>query len=190
MNPISTSFEWVTFLHGGYVAFVFGVLFFGALAFRQVLDNLAVQRLQMGEDLDSYLDASVAIGLLATWSSLILLVIVFYGILPATIYLYALPLILIVQCLQITLRTYFQRTLVKTRGIVVRSILFDAVKTANFDDIVVVRFVPGSLFVKVIIGLQNEEIGFRIFSFSAESLEHLLGRSTRAPILWSTDHPN
>ena len=64
MNPISTTFQWETFLHGGYVAFVFAVLFFGALAFRQVIDNLEVKRLKMGEDLDSYVDAVISTGLM------------------------------------------------------------------------------------------------------------------------------
>ena len=187
MNVVSTSFQWLTFLHGGYVAFVFAVLFLGALAFRQVLDNLEVRRLKQGEDLDSYLDAGVSIALLAAWSILLILVIVVYGILPASIYIYALPLIFIVQCLQLSLRAYFQRTLIKTQGIVVRSILFDSIKTARFDELVVIRLIPSRLFVKVRLGLPKEEIGFRIFSFSAESFELLLGRHTRAPILWSTE---
>ena len=52
---------------------------------------------------------------------------------------------------------------------------------------VVVRFVRHKLYVgDVRIGLPNEEVGFRIFAFSAEALERELMHATRAPILWST----
>ena len=107
------SFDWTTLLHAGYVAFVFGVLFFGALAFRQVLDNLEVRRLSMGEDRDSFLDAAGGIASGAVLVLLVLLLIICYGILTPTVFVYAIPLVLGVQWLQITLRLVFQRTLVR-----------------------------------------------------------------------------
>lgn len=179
-------FDWTTFLHAGYVAFVFGVLFFGALAFRQVLDNLEVRRLSMGEDRDSFLDAAGGIVSAAVLVLLVPLLIICYGMLTPTVFIYAIPLVLGVQWLQITLRLIFQRTLVRTRGLVVRSVLFDKVKAVPFSEIVMVRFVKGTLWTDVRVGLPNEEIGFRIFSFSADQLERLIQSATTAPVLWTS----
>ena len=184
MNP--PNFEWITFLHAGYVAFVFGVLFFGALAFRQVLDNLDVRRLAMGEDRDSFIDAAGGIVSGMVLTALVLLCIVCYGILVPSVFVYAIPLVLGVQWMQITLRLVFQRTLVRTRGLVVRSVLFDRVRAIPFEEIVMVRFVKGKLWTEVHVGLQKEEIGFRIFSFSADQLQRLIEGGTTAPILWSS----
>ena len=180
------SFDWTTFLHAGYVAFVFGVLFFGALAFRQVLDNLEVRRLSMGEDRDSFLDAAGAIVSGAVLVLLVLLLIICYGMLRPTVFVYAIPLVLGVQWLQITLRLILQRTLVRTRGLVIRSVLFDRVAAVPFTEIVMVRFVKGRLWTDVRIGLPNEEIGFRIFSFSADQLQRLIQSGTTAPVLWTS----
>ena len=186
MTPSSPSFEFSTFLHAGYVAFAFGVLFFGALAFRQVLDDLSVKGLAMGEDLDGYLDAAGITVAGIAWIALVPAVVFCYGILSPSVYIYAIPLILAVHTLQITLRIIFQRTLVRTRGLVVRSVMFERVKAIAFDQIVMVRFVKGMLWTEVRVGLPQEEVGFRIFSFSAQSLERTIQSATTAPVLWSS----
>lgn len=186
-------FDWQTFFHAGYVAFVFSVLFFGALAFRQIVDNLEVKRLQLGEDRDSFLDAPAASVLGLGWLILLFLGPVIYLNVAPSIYSYALPLIVAVQLLQLSLRTFFQRMQVKTRGLVIRSLLFGEVKGFPFSDIVMIRFVQDRFWVDVRIGLKNEEAGFRIFSFSAASLERMLEASCTAPILWATkesERPN
>ncbi len=179
-------FDWQTFFHAGYVAFVFGVLFFGALAFRQIVDNLEVKRLQLGEDRDCFLDAPIAVVLGSAWLGVLLLGPVMYLNLPPSVYGYALPLIIGVQLLQLSLRTFYQRTQVKTRGLVVRSIMFDKVRGLPFAEIVMIRFIQDRFWVEVRIGLQNEEAGFRIFSFSAATLERMLQASCTVPILWAS----
>ncbi len=180
-------------LHAAYVAFVFGVLFFGALAFRQILDDLAVKGLAMGEDRDSFLDAAWVVVMAAGWIGVGILGLICYGLLPPSIYAYAVPMVIGVQVLQLTLRLVFQRTQVKTRGLVVRSVLFDRVRAVDYTEIVVVRFVPGRFWTEVWIGLPAEEVGFRIFSFSGEAVERLLRSATTAPVLWSapsvSEHP-
>lgn len=179
-------FDWETFFHAGYVAFVFSVLFLGALAFRQIVDNLEVKRLQLGEDRDSFLDAPVTIILGVGWLVILFFAPFVYLNVAPTVYAYALPLILCVQLLQLTLRTFFQRTQIKTRGLVIRSLLFGQVRGLAFADIVMIRFVQDRFWVDVRIGLKNEESGFRIFSFSAASLERMLEASCTAPILWAS----
>lgn len=186
-------FDWQTFFHAGYVAFVFAVLFFGALAFRQIVDNLEVKRLQLGEDRDSFLHAPTILLLGGAWSVVLVVGPFLYLNISPTVYSYALPLILGVQLLQLTMRAFFQRTQVKTRGLVVRSLLFDKVRGLPFSDIVMIRFVQDRFWVDVRIGLKNEEAGFRIFSFSAASLERMLEASCSAPILWASkesERPN
>lgn len=186
-------FDWQTFFHAGYVAFVFAVLFFGALAFRQIVDNLEVKRLQLGEDRDSFLQAPTILLLGGAWSVVLVVGPFLYLKISPTVYSYALPLILGVQLLQLTMRAFFQRTQVKTRGLVVRSLMFDKVRGLPFSDIVMIRFVQDRFWVDVRIGLKNEEAGFRIFSFSAASLERMLEASCSAPILWASkesERPN
>jgi hypothetical protein len=183
-------FDWQTFFHAAYVAFVFAVLLFGALAFRQVVDDLEVRALQLGEDRESFLDAPVALVLGSAWILVCLITMVVFARLEPSIYGYALPLILTAQILQLTLRTVFQRTQVKTRGLIVRSILFHTVRPVPYGEIVMVRFVRHRFWVEVRVGLKNEEVGFRIFSFSAPTLEHLFEASTSAPILWTSDSVN
>ena len=186
-------FDWQTFFHAGYVAFVFAVLFFGALAFRQIVDNLEVKRLQLGEDRDSFLQAPTILLLGGAWSVVLVVGPFLYVNISPTVYSYALPLILSVQLLQLTMRAFFQRTQVKTRGLVVRSLMFDKVRGLPFSDIVMIRFVQDRFWVDVRIGLKNEEAGFRIFSFSAASLERMLEASCSAPILWASkesERPN
>ena len=65
-----------TFIHAAYVAFVFAVVYIGALAFRQVVDDMEVKALKMGEDRDSFVDAAGAIALLAMWAAILIMVIV------------------------------------------------------------------------------------------------------------------
>lgn len=183
-------FDWQTFFHAAYVAFVFAVLLFGALAFRQVVDDLEVRALQLGEDRESFLDAPVTLALGLAWLLVGLITLVAFARLEPSIYGYALPLILGVQVMQLTLRTVFQKTQIKTRGLVVRSILFHGVRPVPYEEIVMVRFVRHRFWVEVRVGLKNEEVGFRIFSFSAPSLEHLFEASCSAPILWTSDSVN
>ncbi len=176
--------EQIAFLHASYVAFVFTVLLFGALAYRQVLDNADVRRLQMGEDRDSFLDGPAALLLGLGLLALVPVCIYCYGIAGPSIYAYALPQVAFVQLLQLGLRLYFQRTLVRTKGLVVRSVLFDKVRPVPYADIVAVRLTAHKSWTHVVVSLPSEEVGFRIFSASVPTLERLLAASTTAPVLW------
>lgn len=173
------------FLHGMYVAFVFAVLMFGALAFRQVLDDLEVRKIRLGEDRDAFVDAPGTLIMAALWILDLGLAIILYGIVEPSIYTYAMPMILAAQSMQISLRLYFQRTLVRTGGLVIRSVLFEQLRIVPFDDVVMIRFVRHAWWVTIRIGLPSREEGFRIFTASAPALERLLMASCSAPILWS-----
>lgn len=178
------------FFHACYVAFVFAFLFFGALAFRQVLDDIAVRRLRMGEDRDAFVNGPaviipVVLVLLATTAA-----VVCYDDPEPTVYLYALPLILGVQGIQMGFRLWFQRMQIKTRGIVVRSMLLERVRPISFDDIGGVTFVPVGPWVEVSFAvISGDDVVFRIFRPSASTLERLLVTSCHVPIRWA-DRPS
>ncbi|MCO6466225.1 MAG: hypothetical protein J5I53_06385 [Bradyrhizobiaceae bacterium] len=172
------------FFHSCYVAFVFAVLFYGALVYRQILDGFEVKKLRMGEDRDAYVDGRSAWVVIVGVVILIPLSMLCYSTVSPSIYAFALPLVFFVQISQLAMRIFFQRTLVKTRGIVVRSVLFDRVKAAPFADVIAVRMIRHAFWVEVRIALPANEIGFRIFPFSAASLERLFATACTAPVLW------
>lgn len=170
--------------HALYVGFVFAVLLGGALVFRLFIDRREIRLLEMGEDRTSYVDGAVACLLACCSLVLIPVFILCFSTNNPTVYIYALPIVLTMQLIQLLFRFYFQRTLVKTKGILVQSMLRRSVGVAPFDDIVVVRFLPAGVWVNVRLSLPNNEVVFRIFSFSAPSLERLLGTACTAPVLW------
>lgn len=185
MNSDQQHIEPTLLIHALYVAFVFSCLFFGALAFRQVLDNLTVKRLHMGEDRDGFVDARAIV--LLGWMlplALVVSILVQWGVGRATIFSYALPMILFLQVVQLTIRTLLQRTIIKTHGIIVRSVLFGEIQSAPFNNIIMVRFERSQFWVSVYISLPSEQITFRIFLFSAEQLQRMIAASCTAPILW------
>lgn len=175
----------VFLLYGGYVAFVFACIFFGALAYRQILDNLDVKRLKMGEDRDSFVDAAAGIIVAFCWAFVFVVAVFAFFILEPSILTYALPMILAAQTMQFSLRILFQRTQVKTKGLVIRSVMLDQNVAAPFPEIIAVRFVKHRWWITIKVSLPFDEYIFRIFSFSAEDLERMIAASCSAPILWS-----
>jgi len=164
-------------LHGGYVAFVFAVLLFGALAFRQVSDNLEVRRLRLGEDRTSFVSAP---GVLISVAGLAIAACVGAFLIARPqprIYFYALPLILAVQFSQVLTRVYLQRTLVKTHGFVFRAIAFESIKAVPYASVVQARVERLSFWTKVtltIIDGNLTHVTFRIFRFSEAALIRVL----------------
>lgn len=164
-------------LHGCYVAFVFAVMLFGALAFRQLSDNLDVRRLRMGEDRTCFISAP---GVCISIAGLFIAVLCAAYLIARPqnqIYFYALPLILAVQFSQILTRTYLQRTLVKTHGFVFRSIAFESIKAVRYENVVRADFEHLGIWTKVTLSIVDDQIHyvtFRIFPFSEASLMRVL----------------
>lgn len=179
MNENST-----IFFHALYVGFAFSVLFFGALAFRQIMDAAEVRELQMGEDRDSFIDGAAAAVLVLSFLLVSIIGFLCYMMAPPSIYMYALPLVLAVQVFQLGLRMVFQRTLVKTKGLVVQAVLLHKHQIVLFHEILAIRLKSSGLWVTVRIALPNNEVVFRIFSVSAPSFQHLMSTACRAPVLW------
>jgi hypothetical protein len=171
------------FFHGGYVAFAFAVLLFGALAYRQVLDNLDLRRLKFGEERASYVSAP---GILVSIGACIITVLLMgflYSFPHESIFLYALPLILLVQNTQMFLRLVFQRTLLTTMGIVVRPALRIGLNALHYDRMITVSFRSERLWTAVtVLDSSNGPVTFRIFSFSVSPLQQILRTNSRAEI--------
>ena len=166
-----------TLYYSAYVAFVFAVLLFGALAFRQVLDDLELRRKRVGEDRRAFLDPIAVAVILA---ALILTLTIAFCVVQfhePSVYWYALPLIVGAQSLQMAFRVWFQRLQVKTKGVVVRSVLFDRLKVTPFDELGDVELRYESWWVNVTLSTPSERVRFRIFRHSAPMLARMIHSS-------------
>lgn len=171
------------FFHACYVAFAFSCLLFGALAFRQTLENLTVRRLKAGEDRRAFLSAPSVLVILGLLIVNAIVALICYQVEEPTVYAYALPLVILVQNVQLTLRTFFQRTVAKTKALVVRSTLLERVRVASYGEIIGITFAYDLLWVTVTIDvLPDERISFRIFRGSAPALARILLTSCVCPI--------
>lgn len=177
--------DWSLWLHGAYVAFAFGVLFFGALAYRQVLDNLDVRRLRFGEDRASYVSAPGILIAVGVTMATVLLMGLIYSTPHESIFLYALPLIFLVQNAQMFLRLVFQRTRVTTHGIIVRPVLRNGLAAMHYDRMITVSFRSERLWTAVtVLDPTSGPVTFRIFTFSVRPLEQILRANSRAEIFY------
>ncbi|HLP27081.1 MAG TPA: hypothetical protein VK147_00480 [Candidatus Didemnitutus sp.] len=183
------SIDWTIWFHGAYVAFVFACLFFGALAYRQIVDNLEVRRLRLGEDRNSFVSAP---GILTAFGAFLLTLMIggyLYANATPTVWVYAFPLVLLVQNLQMVLRLLFQRTQAKTRGIVVRPVLRQGPIALPYEAIADVIITNERFWATVTVdSITSGPVSFRIFRFSVAALEQILRSNTAAPIHRSNDY--
>ncbi len=177
------SIDWTIWFHGSYVAFVFACLFLGALAYRQILDDIEVRRLKLGEDRESYISAP---GVVLVSGVLVVSVLIgglLYTNTDPSIWAYAFPLVLLCQVLQMILRLVFQRTQAKTLGIVVRPALRPGPIAVRYDDIVAGTMHDERFWTTIrLVSTTSGPVTFRIFRFSVPSLEQILRSSTTASI--------
>lgn len=175
--------DWTLFFHGAYVAFAFAVLLFGALAYRQVLDNLDVRRMKFGEERASYVSAPGILVAVAVGMATVLMMGFLYSVPHESIFLYALPLILLVQTMQMFLRLIFQRTLLTTMGIIVRPALRAELRAMHYDRMITVSFRSERLWTAVtVLDSSDGPVTFRIFAFSVGPLQQILRTNSRAEI--------
>jgi hypothetical protein len=172
-----------TMFHAAYVAFAFACMFFGALAYRQVLDNLDVKRLRFGEERSRFMGSTGVFACLGAAIVTVTIAQIVWAIPKPTVYWYALPLILGVQNLQMGLRFWFQRTTVTTHGILVRSALFQQHRAIPFEQILHIHVKHSWLVTTVfVLGSNPKPVVFRIFRMSWPALHHILQSSCRCPV--------
>jgi len=176
-------FNLTTFYHAIYVSFAFSVLLFGGLAFRQTLTGIEVRRLQLGEDREAFLSPLAVLVTGCLGACTLSLAAVCFRVDDPSIYVYALPLVFAVQTLQIGLRTWFQQTNVKTRGVIVRAVLLGTIVGAPFETFrtVVVARELGWLQV-TITTTADTELSFRIFRKSWPRFNGILERSSACTV--------
>jgi len=173
--------HWTVFQHGAYVAFAFSVLLFGALAFRQVLDDLELRRRRSGEDLLLLYSAPGILLLLLGVVATIGVGVVCYGTQPPTVFRHALPLVGGVQITQIFLRLHFQRTRLRTQAIVIRPLVRPGPVVVPYGEITGVELRSARFWTTVQLTYgQGQRAGFRIFPFRRAIVELRLRQSTPA----------
>ena len=172
-----------TMFHAAYVAFAFACMFFGALAFRQVLDNIAVKKMKMGEN-RMYVISAPGVFFVAFMFCVSFVVASYtWSIQEPTVYAYALPLILFAQTIQMLLRLYYQRTQVTTLGLIVRPSLFEKQRAVRFEEILHVHVHKELLWITITLYAGNPEpIVFRIFRFSWHSVQRVLQSACTCPV--------
>ncbi|GMV54111.1 MAG: hypothetical protein OKBPIBMD_00811 [Chlorobi bacterium] len=170
------------FWHAFYVALMFALLLWGALAYRQIIDNLSVRKIRLGEDLLILADGWGVVflaGALVVWLAITVQCFVFMK--PA-IYTYAIPMVLLVQLVQIALRVYFQRTRIRTHGILIRPVFLERYKAVDYNDILAVRIAPHGPVTHLHLILPNGELQFRILSVYTARLERIIRASVKVPV--------
>lgn len=175
---------WIILQHGAYVAFAFGVLLFGALAFRQILDNLELRRRLSGEDLMLLYSAPgvllSALGMMVT----VLVGLFCYSGQQPTVFRYALPLVGGVQMTQIILRLHFQRTRLRTLALVVRPIVRPGPIVIPYSEMTSIEINGSRLWTTIRVShRQGEPVAFRIFPFQQARVVQRLRQSSSATIL-------
>lgn len=162
-----------------YVAFVFSVLLFGGLAYRQINDLLDLRGSGTGEDLDLFWSARG--GSLIILGALILapIAIVCYGYGAPSVFRYALPLVLGAQLGQLALRFRFQRMRIRTRAIVLRHIFRQGYISIPYDQIHHIELKRRYLWTVLSFHFHENEVHtFRIFRASEGALLHRIGTMT------------
>ncbi len=163
--------NWSLLPYGAYVAFAFACILFGGLAYRQVIDMLELRATKTGEDLDLYFSAPGVVYAVLAALALVPIGWLCYGVGEPTIWKYALPLVGMVQLVQLAGRLYFQRLRLRTRAIVVRFVLRSEstiIQHAEIENVHVCRNLLWSTI--TITGAHNKVASFRIFRFSEDRL--------------------
>ncbi len=128
-------FDSTILLYAIYVAFVYACLALGATAYRQIVDNLELLKINLGEDIYFLYDPMSFL--------IVAVLIVVFGILgflalyiwEPIILAYVIPLAVGVNIVQIALRAHFQRLIVRTGGIVGRNIFNGKLEAVGYEQV-------------------------------------------------------
>jgi len=162
------SIFWQYVISGLYVGFVYAILAFGALAYRQIIDTMNLKEIKLGEERYLLFDPRVfiSVGVLFLFFCIFVAIIlntqdVYYTDIsntsPGLIY-FALPAVFAVSAVQLYLRAFWQRTSVRTQGILVRRMLTEQFFPVAFYDIGKVQIQQESLWSVVVILNIHEEV--------------------------------
>lgn len=127
------NFDATIFIHASYVAFVYALVAWGATYYRQLLDDIDVKEaVKMGEDVYlAYDPLGVLIVLVLCIFFLTFAALALY-VFPLEIRYYVIPLAFVVNIVQLSYRYHRQRLLVKTLGIVGKSVFDSKFRVAPY----------------------------------------------------------
>ncbi|MBL7974685.1 MAG: hypothetical protein JNJ85_07215 [Candidatus Kapabacteria bacterium] len=177
------SLFWQYVVSGMYVAFVYAVLAFGALAYRQIIDNQYIKTISLGEERYLLFDPRVfvVISVLFLFFSIFVAIIIstkdvyyadVHNTVPGLIY-FVIPAVCIVSAVQLYLRAYWQRTSVRTGGIIIRRMLTEDVADIPFEDITKIHVQRESLWCVVLFYTDSVDV-FAMCRVSGKGLDKLL----------------
>ncbi len=129
-------FDGTLFLYALYVGFVYSALAFGALWFRQFVDDAAAKEIRLGEDI--HMTRNPAGALLTGGFFLFFCIFAAVALLaPAPgMITYVIPIACGINVVQISLRTLWQTIDFRTEGILIRFLLKDKPVGIRYDDLV------------------------------------------------------
>lgn len=127
------NFDVTIFIHAGYVAFTYALVAWGATYYRQFLDDLDVKEaVKMGEDVYfAYDPLGILIILVLCVFFLTFAALALY-VFPLEIRYYVIPLAFAVNIVQLLYRYHRQRLVVKTLGIVGKSVFDSKFRVAPY----------------------------------------------------------
>lgn len=125
-------FDPVVLYHALYVAFVYSLLAFGATFYRKVIDELEVRQVRLGEDMFFAYDPMNAILLAGFFAALLLFTAIALFVVQPEVLFYVIPLALMINIIQIAWRAHSQRMIVRTLGVVGRSVFADKYRAVPY----------------------------------------------------------
>lgn len=135
------NFDFTIFMHASYVAFAYALVAWGATYYRQFLDDLNVREaVKMGEDIYIAYDPFGILLILVLFVFFLTFATLALYVFPLEVRFYVIPLAFVVNIVQFAYRYHRQRLLVKTLGIVGRSIFDTRVRVAPYRAIKKIEF--------------------------------------------------
>ncbi|MES2764418.1 MAG: hypothetical protein V4642_01010 [Bacteroidota bacterium] len=143
-------FSPLIFFHALYVGLTYALMAFGAMYYRQVLDNLETKKVRLGEDLFTFIDPASIAFIIVLCGLFCIFAFIAITRKPQTLF-YVIPIAFAINIIQLIFRTQKQRGKVKTEGILIRYMLFISGNAAiRYDELVCVEIVRELFWFKII----------------------------------------
>lgn len=135
------NFDLTVFVHAGYVAFVYALVAWGGTYYRQFLDDLDMKEApKLGEDIYFAYDPLGVVLLLVLCGFFCTFAVLALFVFPLEVRYYVIPLAFAVNIVQLVYRYHRQRFIVKTHGLVSRSIFGSRLRLVPYRSIKKVEY--------------------------------------------------
>jgi len=125
-NLLMGNFDFTIFMHACYVAFVYSLVAWGATFYRQFLDDLDVKEtVRLGEDMYFAYDPLGILLILVLCGFFCTFAVLALYVFPLEVRYYVIPLVFLVNIVQLGYRYHRQRFVVKTYGLVGKNIYLE-----------------------------------------------------------------